>query len=85
LITTSVLVLSHHPEVQAKAQQELDGVLGASGPDAQLPNLKTRADLPYVEAVFKEIMRMYPNVPLGKYLLLIPDILNQLIFESSQV
>jgi cytochrome P450 len=63
----SIFVLSHHPEIQARAQQELDKVLDASGPNVQLPNLKNRRDLPYVEAIFKELIRIYPSAPLGKY------------------
>ncbi|KAF5331764.1 hypothetical protein D9758_016634 [Tetrapyrgos nigripes] len=62
LILISVLVLSHHPEIQAKAQEELDRVLGSA---TQLPDFSDRGNLPYVEAVFKELMRMYPSVPLG--------------------
>ncbi|KAF5331757.1 hypothetical protein D9758_016638 [Tetrapyrgos nigripes] len=62
LVIISVLVLSHHPEIQAKAQEELDRVLGSA---TQLPDFSDRGNLPYVEAVFKELMRMYPSVPLG--------------------
>jgi cytochrome P450 len=60
----SILVLSHHPEIQARAQEELDKVVGSN----QLPDFSDREELPYVEALFKEILRMYPSVPLGKYL-----------------
>ncbi|KAF5311388.1 hypothetical protein D9758_018949 [Tetrapyrgos nigripes] len=63
LILISVLVLSHHPEIQAKAQEELDRVLGSTANATQLPDFSDRGSLPYVEAIFKELMRMYPSVP----------------------
>ncbi|KAF5365972.1 hypothetical protein D9758_006610 [Tetrapyrgos nigripes] len=65
LILISVLVLSHHPEIQAKAQEELDRVLGSTANATQLPDFSDRGSLPYVEAIFKELMRMYPSVPFG--------------------
>ncbi|KAF5365968.1 hypothetical protein D9758_006614 [Tetrapyrgos nigripes] len=65
LILISVLVLSHHPEIQAKAQEELDRVLGSTPNATQLPDFSNRGSLPYVEAILKELMRMYPSVPLG--------------------
>ncbi|KAF5366012.1 hypothetical protein D9758_006591 [Tetrapyrgos nigripes] len=65
LILISVLVLSHHPEVQAKAQEELDQVLSSAANSSQLPDFSDRGSLQYVEAIFKEILRMYPGVPLG--------------------
>ncbi|KAF5365973.1 hypothetical protein D9758_006612 [Tetrapyrgos nigripes] len=65
LVLISVLVLSHHPEIQAKAQEELDRVLGSTANATQLPDFSDRESLPYVEAVFKELLRMYPSAPLG--------------------
>ncbi|KAF5331759.1 hypothetical protein D9758_016632 [Tetrapyrgos nigripes] len=65
LTLISVLVLSHHPEIQAKAQEELDRVLGSTANSSQLPDFSDQGSLPYVEAVFKEILRMYPSAPLG--------------------
>lgn len=50
-----------YPEVQQKAQAELDRVVGPS----RLPTFKDRADLPYIEAVIKEIHRWIPVGPLG--------------------
>lgn len=53
-----------HPEIQRKAQAEIDAAIG---PDGGLPNMQTRAKLPYIEAIFKEVLRMYPVTPLGLY------------------
>ncbi|KIY70159.1 cytochrome P450 [Cylindrobasidium torrendii FP15055 ss-10] len=49
-----------HPEVQAKAQREIDSVVG---PD-RLPSLADRASMPYVEAVVQESLRWQPPFPI---------------------
>ena len=48
-----------HPEIQAKAQCEIDSVVGSgcSVTDDDLPNL------PYVRAIVKETLRMHPPGP----------------------
>lgn len=50
-----------HPEVQAKAQAELDRVVG---PD-RLPQVADRDSLPYIAAVMREVFRWQPIVPVG--------------------
>ena len=50
-----------HPEVQVKAQAELDRVLGLQ----RVPSLADRQNLPYIEAIFKETIRLFPGAPLG--------------------
>ena len=50
-----------NPNVQAKAQEEIERVIGAE----RLPEFSDRESLPYVEAVYRETMRWYPPVPLG--------------------
>ena len=50
-----------HPEIQAKIQAELDSVVGRS----RLPDFSDRENLPYVNAVYKELIRWHPLVPLG--------------------
>lgn len=54
-----------YPEVQRKAQAEIDSVLGRDG---GLPDMQTRPKLPYLEAVFKEVLRIHPVTPLGSLL-----------------
>jgi cytochrome P450 len=54
------LMLSH-PEAQAKAQEEMDRVIGRY----RLPDFSDRDSLPYTNAILKEVLRYYPNVPLG--------------------
>ena len=56
------LLMSLHPEVQRKAQEEIDRVVGHD----RLPNAQDRKDLPYVNAIMKEVSRLNPVVPLGE-------------------
>jgi cytochrome P450 len=49
------------PEVQKKAQAEIDAVVG----QARLPTLTDRPQLPYVEAVVKEVLRFGQIAPRG--------------------
>ena len=46
-------MMALHPEVQKKAQAEIDKVIGAD----HLPKLEDRPDLPYIECVMKEVLR----------------------------
>jgi cytochrome P450 len=50
-----------HPKVQEKAQEELDRVLGQH----RLPEFADKESLPYVSAIVKEVLRWFPNAPLG--------------------
>jgi len=49
------------PDVQKKAQAELDEVIGRG----QLPTFADYDHLPYIRAVVKEIMRWRPVGPVG--------------------
>jgi cytochrome P450 len=50
-----------YPEVQRKAQAEIDRVIGNS----RLPDYSDQYELPYVDAVLKEVLRWHPVTPLG--------------------
>lgn len=50
-----------HPNVQAKAQAELDAIIGKG----QLPTFGIEASLPYLAAVLKECMRWQPVAPIA--------------------
>ena len=56
------LLMSLHPEVQRKAQEEIDRVVGHD----RLPNAQDRKDLPYIDAIMKEVARLNTVVPLGE-------------------
>ena len=60
-LRTFFLAMSMYPEVQKRAQKEIDEVVGRS----RLPGLEDRANLPYVNAVIKESLRWLPSAPLG--------------------
>lgn len=51
------------PEAQRKAQAEIDRVIGPN----RLPTLADREDLPYVDALVKEVYRFNPVAPLGSF------------------
>lgn len=52
-----------HPGAQAKGQEEIDRVVGRD----RLPTFEDRPSLPYVEAIYREVMRLNPSIPLGKH------------------
>ncbi|KAF6829462.1 cytochrome p450 oxidoreductase [Colletotrichum musicola] len=54
------LAITMHPEVQAKAQEEIDRVVGCD----RLPTLEDRKNLPYIEALVKESLRWHSVIPL---------------------
>ena len=50
-----------YPEVQRKAQVEIDRVIGST----RLPDFNDRPALPYLEAIYREVMRWSQSIPLG--------------------
>ncbi|KAF8123450.1 cytochrome P450 [Boletus edulis] len=61
ILKSFMLAMLQHPELQERAQAEIDAVVGTD----RLPNFDDRPNLPYVEAILLETLRMYPVVPLG--------------------
>lgn len=53
--------MSLHPEIQRRGQDELDRTLGGK----RLPSLTDRPLLPYIEAIMREVLRLYTVTPLG--------------------
>lgn len=49
------------PEAQKKAQEELDRVIGG----ARLPEFEDQESLPYVNALFREVLRWHPITPIS--------------------
>ncbi|CCM03391.1 uncharacterized protein FIBRA_05521 [Fibroporia radiculosa] len=60
-ITSFFLAMMCYPEVQRRAQEEIDTIIGTD----RLPTLADRDSLPYVSAVCSEVMRMFVTVPTG--------------------
>ena len=54
--------MSLYPEVQAKAQSEIDQTIGTN----RLPSYADRESLPYLNALIKEVLRWNPVTPLGE-------------------
>jgi Cytochrome P450 len=59
-IMTLFLAVLLHPEVQKKAQDEIDAVTGRE----RFPNFEDRPRLPFVDALCKEVLRWRPAAPL---------------------
>ncbi|KIM59163.1 hypothetical protein SCLCIDRAFT_126612 [Scleroderma citrinum Foug A] len=56
-----ILAMTLYPEVQVRAQEEIDRVVGHD----RLPDFGDRDNLPYVEALLMETLRWHPVAPLG--------------------
>jgi len=56
------LVMALYPEVQRRAQADIDRVA-----QDRLPTIDDYASLPYIRAVIREILRWGPVAPYGDY------------------
>ena len=56
-----MLAMTLHPRVMHKAQAELDAVVGYE----RAPTFDDKDQLPYVQAVIKEVLRWRPITPAG--------------------
>ena len=55
------LAMAMYPNVQRKAQEELDRVVGKD----RLPDFQDQDSLPYINALIMELLRWHPIAPLG--------------------
>ncbi|KAG2368711.1 cytochrome P450 [Suillus spraguei] len=60
-LMTFTLAMVLYPDVQRRAQAEIDFVVG----EDRLPTFEDRASLPYVESVLRETLRWHPVLPIG--------------------
>ncbi|KAF8676139.1 cytochrome P450 [Rhizoctonia solani] len=60
-VSTFFIAMLHHPKVQEAAQDEIDRIVGPN----RLPNFTDRDSLPYIEAIYKEVLRWQPLAPIG--------------------
>ncbi|KIJ26629.1 hypothetical protein M422DRAFT_236437 [Sphaerobolus stellatus SS14] len=60
-LKTFMLIMVLFPDAQKKAQAELDSLLGGT----RLVEFEDKASLPYTVALYKEVMRWHPLVPMG--------------------
>ena len=62
IVQALFLAMALYPEVQKKAQAEIDVVVGPN----RLPGFEDRQFLPYVNVVVKELLRWHLAAPLGR-------------------
>src|ERR1700761_1639579 len=60
-VSTFVLAMVLFPDAQLKAQEEIDRVVGPG----RLPNFADREHLPYLSALYKELLRWHVIGPMG--------------------
>lgn len=60
-LTSFFMLMALHPEIQRRAQQELDKVLA----EGSMPDFSDRPRLPYIEALCRELFRWHPVAPQG--------------------
>ncbi|OSX56429.1 hypothetical protein POSPLADRAFT_1160025 [Postia placenta MAD-698-R-SB12] len=60
-ILSFILAMLHYPDVQKKAQAEIDAVVGSE----RLPQISDRPSLPYIRSLIAEVYRWLPAGPLG--------------------
>jgi len=54
-----------NPDIQEKAQREIDRVVGRN----RLPGFPDRPSMPYLEAIYREVLRCRPPVQLAAHCL----------------
>ena len=55
--------MASHPDIQKKAQDELDNVIGD-----RLPTISDRDNTPYLNALIQEVLRWHPSLPMSELL-----------------
>ncbi|KDQ08522.1 hypothetical protein BOTBODRAFT_563706 [Botryobasidium botryosum FD-172 SS1] len=61
VLITFIFSMLKHPEIQKKAQAEVDRVVGRG----RMPTFEDREELPYIECIIKEIIRWSTITPAG--------------------
>ncbi|KAF7293082.1 Cytochrome P450 [Mycena indigotica] len=59
-VLNCILAMTMYPEVQRRAQLELDSVVGD-----KLPSIENQHETPYLNALLQELLRWHPALPLG--------------------
>ena len=58
-----IFLMMANPAIQEKAQEQIDAVVGRT----RLPTAGDRPSLPYIDAIFREILRLNPPIPLCRW------------------
>ena len=61
MLSTFVLLMMLHPDVQRQAQEELDRVIGGD----RLPDFQDHNSLPYLHALLREVLRWHIVTPIA--------------------
>jgi len=61
VLTTFVFAMALHPLVQKRALEEIHTVVGSD----RLPTFDDRVSLPYIEGLYREVLRWRPVTPIG--------------------
>lgn len=69
VIMTFFLMMVVAPEVQKKAQAQIDAVVSKG----RLPTIEDRPSLPYIDAIIREVLRYNPIMPLCACILRFPQ------------
>ncbi|KAG9027416.1 hypothetical protein FRB95_007784 [Tulasnella sp. JGI-2019a] len=78
-LSTFVLAMLLYPDVQARAQAELDRVVGD-----HLPTIASKDSTPYLNAIINETLRWHPVVPLGlPHSLMQDDVYNEYLIPAG--
>ncbi|GJJ14307.1 hypothetical protein Clacol_008571 [Clathrus columnatus] len=81
-IMTFFYAMILHPDIQRKAQAEIDALLG----NQRLPVLTDRSSLPYLRALVTELYRWRTNVPLGvAHSLNKDDVYNGIVIKKGTI
>ncbi|KAF2963475.1 hypothetical protein GQX73_g10098 [Xylaria multiplex] len=67
-------LLARHPQVLNKLREEIADVVGI-GPDAKPPTREELKRMPYLAIMLKEVLRLYPSVPVNSRAAIKPTIL----------
>lgn len=63
-LTWTMRLLARHPAVLDRLREEIDSMVGL-GPHSQAPTRETIKKMPYLAVVLKEVLRLYPSVPVN--------------------
>ena len=72
------MAMIKYPNTQRKAQEEIDALTGRT----RLPAASDRPHLPYTEALYTELMRWMPPIPLSEFISVICQVLGTIHSRS---
>lgn len=83
-LSWAIFLLIGHPDVEEKLLQELEEVLGKERPEeTEGPTYEQISQLPYLQAVLSEALRLYPSVPIDPKVAVTDDTLPDGTFVCS--